>query len=80
MFFYMCYLIHLRNDTDMKSRGTGRKKKTCLISTLSTVNPTETDLCSNPDFSNEKPVSNRLSHKFSKSVFSTGGLRVPFGS
>ena len=77
MFLYMCYLIHLRNNTDMKSYW---KERTFLSSTLSTVNPTGTGLCSNPDCSSENPVSKRLSHDLAKAVISTGGLRISFVS
>jgi hypothetical protein len=80
MFLYKNYLLHVQNDTDMESWGIGRKKGNSFSSTLSTVNPTGTDLCSNPDCSNEKPASNQLSHDLAKAVISTGGLLILFGS
>lgn len=56
------------------------EKRKFLSSTFSTVNPTGIGLCSNPDCSNEIPVSNRLNYDLTKAIISTGGLRKPFGS
>jgi hypothetical protein len=37
-------------------------RKTCPSATLSTINPTWTDLGSNPGLRSERPATNRLSH------------------
>jgi hypothetical protein len=48
----------------MKLTGENRstREKTCPSATLSTTNPTWTDLRSNPGLRGEKPATNRLSH------------------
>jgi hypothetical protein len=38
------------------------RRKTCLSATLSTTNPTSTDLGANPDLRGERPATNDLSH------------------
>jgi hypothetical protein len=48
----------------MKLTGENRRTrgKTCPIATLSTTNPTWTDLGSNPSLRGERPAANRQSH------------------
>jgi hypothetical protein len=52
------------SNAGMKLTGENRstRGKTCPSATLSTTNPTWTDLESNPFFRGEKPATNRLSH------------------
>jgi hypothetical protein len=48
----------------MKLTGENRstRRETCLSATLSTINPTWTNLGSNPGLRGERPATNRLSH------------------
>jgi hypothetical protein len=54
----------------MKLTGENRRTRgeTCPSATLSTTNPTSTDLGSNPDLRGGRPAANRLSHGTAKII------------